>query len=511
MIVEFENVKAEQIVNDPRLYVSAFKQHGIIVFKKAYFSDDEVLSIFDSFSHELNFTARASSDDGSLDDVLSWTYIQKHDEVAQEMDSSGTNSATSDIIQWHVEGVSMKWQQRAAGWNMEHLTCERGSGQTGFVDMCQLFDDLSDDHQKFLDKTTIIHMPNWQCAPQNSESFRKAFTSAVSSGYRKIQVEDGEGYLYSYSRPAVQLHPSNGRSTLRTCPCFAEWGLQDYMLFYDGRFPTSDELTLFNQIMEIVSSEISRNTKRQMWHTWDEGDLVIPDLFRMAHGVRGGFSAGQRRFRGNWCFETGTPKDPMERSKVEKDMTDFKGGTHHASISDGNSSPKEIMIIEGAFDPSLIYEKLKNAEWVNMKPGSPPESTHYHLVEELTYSQFLNDLLGSKLEEIKKAADEFFGFKHSVIDSRYSFAHIKYGEGAGMGSHVDVSSSKTETSDFSTALFYINDDYSGGELVVDGSERVVMFKPKSGDVVLLDGNVRHESRASQNGEKIVAVVHWHRK
>ena len=63
---------------------------------------------------------------------------------------------------------------------------------------------------------------------------------------------------------------------------------------------------------------------------------------------------------------------------------------------------------------------------------------------------------------------------------------------------------------FSTVLFYINDDYLGGELQAECVEGSYLFKPEAGDVVVMDGGIRHESKISSNGEKIVAVVQLHR-
>jgi hypothetical protein len=40
-----------------------------------------------------------------------------------------------------------------------------------------------------------------------------------------------------------------------------------------------------------------------MVHRWQQGDLIIPDMFKLAHAVTGGFKSEDREFRGIWAYQ----------------------------------------------------------------------------------------------------------------------------------------------------------------------------------------------------------------
>jgi predicted 2-oxoglutarate/Fe(II)-dependent dioxygenase YbiX len=61
-----------------------------------------------------------------------------------------------------------------------------------------------------------------------------------------------------------------------------------------------------------------------------------------------------------------------------------------------------------------------------------------------------------------------------------------YNEGIGMAPHID----SEEGAEFG-ALFYLNDDYLGGELVVQTPDETFTHKPKKGDLVYFPSWFEH--------------------
>lgn len=109
---------------------------------------------------------------------------------------------------------------------------------------------------------------------------------------------------------------STGESTAEECHKYAYYNYRVRMDFTEliaSRYNHEDEPEFFASTMNKVIFEISLNPERQMWYDWEDGDLLIVDPFRMAHGVRGGYEPGQRNFQGYWLHESGTPAEQNPR------------------------------------------------------------------------------------------------------------------------------------------------------------------------------------------------------
>lgn len=286
--------------------VSDYKATGLISLKSLYADHDAVAELCTLLSPHLKWHHYV--DDTTF---MAWPYKQDHDGRIGVVSDQGRNEPDVTLIEWHIEGVSMQYPQWGGAWNMYNFKAPPNSGSTGFVDMAGLYNDLSVDERKFLDSAEIIHFCNWTIPP-TEEQFGK-FMDSVSQGKRIIYSKDGDEYVASFSRPAVERHPAFGMSTLRTCPCHNSFGLQEHLLLVGGRIPSDGERDFFAKTMDKIRWEISENEERQHWYFWDEGDLLIVDLFRLAHGVRAGYEKGQRNFQGYWLFEPGVPEEPSPR------------------------------------------------------------------------------------------------------------------------------------------------------------------------------------------------------
>lgn len=311
-----EGTKPSDVEKNPLHYVDLYKSSGVVAFRRMGASEQDVVTVCRAMSPHLGwvYCVRDPKE-------MAWPYLQDHDKRIDVVTQEGRNGSDTTLIEWHIEGVSMKYPQYGGAWNMFNFKAAPGTGSTGFVDMCQLYDDLDTDVRSFFDKSEIIHFCNWTVPPTPEMS--EQFKSSVKTGSKIIYSKDGDGYVASHSRPAVSAHPATGRPTLRTCPCNNMFGLQEHLLLVDDRPATEDEREYFAQQMSKIRWEICENEDRQKWYFWEEGDLLIVDLFRMAHGVRAGYEQGQRTFQGYWLHEVGVPEVPCPRlNELPADVSD---------------------------------------------------------------------------------------------------------------------------------------------------------------------------------------------
>jgi alpha-ketoglutarate-dependent taurine dioxygenase len=74
-----------------------------------------------------------------------------------------------------------------------------------------------------------------------------------------------------------------------------------YLHSYEDREPSKDELDRFLNLSMRFTENVHHNEDIQQVHMWQENDLVVVDLFLMAHAVLGGFKPSERFFHGCWA------------------------------------------------------------------------------------------------------------------------------------------------------------------------------------------------------------------
>jgi len=77
--------------------------------------------------------------------------------------------------------------------------------------------------------------------------------------------------------------------------------------------------------------------------------------------------------------------------------------------------------------------------------------------------------------------------------------YYKYSGGERFAPHVDLSHSESTTRSFLTIIFYLNDDFAGGETDFFGQS----VTPKRGAAVIFPHEIRHEGRPVFAGVKYV--------
>jgi alpha-ketoglutarate-dependent taurine dioxygenase len=76
------------------------------------------------------------------------------------------------------------------------------------------------------------------------------------------------------------------------------------LVSYKNEAPSQESLDYFKSLIRKIEKIIMENEDIRIVHNWQQGDLVIPDLFKLAHAVTGGFKPEDREFRGIWAYRS---------------------------------------------------------------------------------------------------------------------------------------------------------------------------------------------------------------
>lgn len=167
------------------------------------------------------------------------------------------------MLGWHVEWVEYENDSfYGSTWNMTKFNCDYDTGNTCFYDMTDFYNRLDEETASFLDKCKV-----------------------------KIPKNNGPDAHYNY----VKRHWITNEKSLR--PHLGGYVNTD-LIEFDGRIPTDLEIKQFNELHKYIVETVWKDTEFRRVHRWQKGDLLIPDLFKLAHAVTGGFGENQRRLDG---------------------------------------------------------------------------------------------------------------------------------------------------------------------------------------------------------------------
>lgn len=241
--------------------VDAYKESGLVVLKGHAYSTDEQVEVAKALGDILDWNLCSGADDMV---VQSSIYPGGHsDNVEKEYNQSEEEY----VLDWHIEQVYYLHPILAGVWSMTDFTATRGHGNTRFVDSIEIFKSFSREDQDFLSKSII----KWdKQSPQRSGP---------------------------YYTNAVQLHPISKESTLRI---ETDQGCMMYPELYawDGAEATEEQKAKFLELRDTLKDALNSDESIRYSQEWEQGDLLIVDLFRMYHAVMGGFVFGERKFTG---------------------------------------------------------------------------------------------------------------------------------------------------------------------------------------------------------------------
>ena len=251
-------------------YLDTFKKNAIVVFRGYRFSRDEQLLVTRIFGDEMNWYPNSSSDPG-----LYWSYEEDH---SQTMDRYGKYSIKKDelFLPWHLEHMGHINPAIGATWNMEKFTCDKELGNTLFINISDLYDLFNEEETSFLKKCKVAARYGWAADEKENQK---------------------EAALHD----AVEMYAPSGRYSLRLNAIFKYDRETFYLHSFDGREPSADEDSLFMELALRFTENLQNNEELQQVHKWQENDLIVVDLFLMAHAVFGGFKSSDRFFHGYWA------------------------------------------------------------------------------------------------------------------------------------------------------------------------------------------------------------------
>lgn len=192
------------------------------------------------------------------------SYVENHD----HNDKVYTATADEIMLQWHVEHVYSPNPICFGTWNMYKFKTNSENGKTLFLDTSKIYLRLPKDWQEFLAKSY----------------------SDVGA------MNDRDKDLY----PIIRNHWINNSPVIRMHIVEDSKKVGD-LKYFDGRTPTEEEKVKFKEICQFINDEVWNNVDDKLFHKWDEGDLLIPDVFKLAHAVTGGFDPSDREFSGMWA------------------------------------------------------------------------------------------------------------------------------------------------------------------------------------------------------------------
>jgi len=244
-----------------------FLKDGVVAYRNANFSKEQQLSLMTKLGDFLGWSPNSSSKRKDF-------YEENHARLGVEKKDRKTKDDI--ILRWHMEHTEYKNPIVGATWNMHLFTCDPSIGRTGFVDTTKIYKELIPEWQEFLSNCVEI--------VTKTTSFDQESNSFVSE---------------TFEIPCVENHWITNEPTVRI-----DLDNEDVIgiKFKDKKEVTAKDLELFSSIKKFVISEIFSNNNNLLTHEWNQGDIIIVDLFKMAHSVFGGFYPEERGFYGYWAY-----------------------------------------------------------------------------------------------------------------------------------------------------------------------------------------------------------------
>lgn len=253
----------KSVIENIETYRQMFLDFPIIAFRGAYCDRSSQEKIMKAFGDVLDWWPNSTTDRPS-------NYEETHHNHMRADNKADKNSL---MLGWHLEHIQQNDDiYVGASWCMNLFKCAPDAGITYFVDMLDLFYSLPEEEQKFLNSAVVTLKAAWGPHEKTQEDVEKLHT-------------------YKF----VQTHRLLKKSVLR--PLFDHPDTTN-LASINGADPTEEEKVLFKTLLIKIQNEVYNNEDIRHAHSWQEGDMVISDMFRLAHAVGGGFSENERRLDG---------------------------------------------------------------------------------------------------------------------------------------------------------------------------------------------------------------------
>jgi Rps23 Pro-64 3,4-dihydroxylase Tpa1-like proline 4-hydroxylase len=165
-------------------------------------------------------------------------------------------------------------------------------------------------------------------------------------------------------------------------------------------------------------------------------------------------------------------------------------------IEETNDSLRENDLIS-SWKP---WHASNGEHFFGMKKSTNPDAIN-NANETIKMLYFLLD------KTMNEYAEEYANFLNIPVGKKMPISISKYFLNAYMGPHTD--SGPTPTTEHISAVLYLNDSYSGGE--INFPEQGVKIKPSSGSIIFFPSIAPfyHESLPILHGVKYMSPAFWH--
>lgn len=213
---------------------------------------------------------------------FSQRYQENHDKNIKKSKTTGDEIA----LNWHLEYVNYPVPILGATWNMIKFLCDTEKGKTYFVDSSKIF--------------------------KSMDSSMREFALRCVGTWHSIS---GVGPYYAAT---AQQHPINSDLVLRIDISNTVSELSS-LYTVDNRPPTDEERLEYVELRDYFLDQIHNNEDIRVVHRWQQGDILIPNMFKAVHAVTGGFESKDREFIGYWAFPSEPPEDNLGLNWLERE------------------------------------------------------------------------------------------------------------------------------------------------------------------------------------------------
>lgn len=273
----------EELKNNFNIYKDIFINDSIIAFRNANLDYDMQTKIMHLFGDNLNWYPNSLNSNPS-------DYFEDHH---KHMNEFNVKEKDALMLQWHQEHIAQEHNPYVSGvWNMTLFNCNPGTGKTYFIDMSKVFNMFNDEDKEF--------MLNCKVNINNYRWFKNKEYYYYLPEENKVNNTD-EDVVYSL----VSEHWLTKEKTIRTYLSVDE---STQLYKFKDKNPLGDDIEKYKEIAKKINYIVNNNEDIRMQHVWQQGDLLIPDLFKLAHAVSGGFDKDQRRLDGMFGTLSPWPK-----------------------------------------------------------------------------------------------------------------------------------------------------------------------------------------------------------
>jgi alpha-ketoglutarate-dependent taurine dioxygenase len=266
-IMEFPGT--DYVLENFEYYKNKFINNSVLVFRNANLNYEEQKYFHTKVGEKFGWNLIKGENESSS------YYIENHSH------NEAINVANKDqiMLSWHIEHVHHANPICGATWNMYKFTADENSGKTYFIDTSKIYDLLPEEWKNFLKK----------CKAQSS--LKSMMTDSKDPQNKQISEYDVIKKHWITDKEIIRINFPNNIKNLHK------------LIKYNNDVPTLEQSQKFLEISAYITKQVWENKDLIMFHKWKQGDLLIPDMFKLAHAVTGGFSPEDREFRGMWGLQ----------------------------------------------------------------------------------------------------------------------------------------------------------------------------------------------------------------